>query len=82
MVHAPAPGAVHHPEETTEIKPFPLLKQAARLALPLVAGAMLAGAAVAKDIKIAHICQGPALLSTPGATVIVHFRSRWARVKG
>jgi branched-chain amino acid transport system substrate-binding protein len=37
------------------MKPFPLLKQAARLALPLVAGAMLAGAAVAKDIKIAHI---------------------------
>ena len=28
------------------------------------------------------LCQGPALLSTPGATVIVHFRSRWARVKG
>ena len=27
-------------------------------------------------------CQGPALLSTPGATVIVHFRSRWARVQG
>jgi branched-chain amino acid transport system substrate-binding protein len=37
------------------MKPFPLLKQAARLALPLVAGAMLASAAVAKDIKIAHI---------------------------
>ena len=34
------------------------------------------------DSKPHKWCQGPALLSTPGATVIVHFRSRWARVKG
>ncbi|WP_418953514.1 substrate-binding domain-containing protein [Zeimonas sediminis] len=37
------------------MNPHSFLKQAARIALPLVAGAMLAGPAVAKDIKIAHI---------------------------
>ena len=35
-----------------------------------------------QDASRGGVCQGPALLSTPGATVIVHFRSRWARVKG
>lgn len=34
---------------------FPLFQRAGRYALPLVAGAMLAGAAVAKDITIAHV---------------------------
>ena len=37
------------------MKPFPLLKRAAALALPLLAGAMLAGPAAARDVKIAHI---------------------------
>jgi branched-chain amino acid transport system substrate-binding protein len=32
-----------------------LLRRAARLAVPLVAGAMLAGTAVAKDVTIAHV---------------------------
>ena len=34
---------------------LPLLERARRYALPLVAGAMLAGTAVAKDIRIAHV---------------------------
>ncbi len=34
---------------------FSMLRQAGRLAMPLVAGVMLAGAAVAKDVTIAHV---------------------------
>ncbi len=34
---------------------FSILRQAGRLALPLMAGALLAGAAMAKDITIAHV---------------------------
>jgi branched-chain amino acid transport system substrate-binding protein len=37
------------------MKPLLLLKQLARLALPVMAGAMLIGPAVAKDITIAHV---------------------------
>jgi len=37
------------------MQPFPVLKRAARYALPLMAGALLAGTAVARDITIAHI---------------------------
>jgi len=46
---------------------FPLLKRASRYALPLVAGAMLAGAAVAKDIRIAHVYSKTGALQAYGA---------------
>ncbi len=46
---------------------FPLLKRAGRYALPLVAGAMLAGTAVAKDIKIAHVYSKTGFLAAYGA---------------
>ena len=42
---------------------LPLLERASRYALPLVAGAMLAGTAVAKDIRIAHADYEPEHLS-------------------
>ena len=53
------------------MKPLSLLKQAARLALPLVAGAMLVGTAVAKDIKIAHIYSKTGLLEAYGKQTAV-----------
>jgi len=46
---------------------IPLLKRAARYALPLAAGAMLAGAAAAKDIKIAHVYSKTGALQAYGA---------------
>jgi len=46
---------------------FPLLKRAGRYALPLVAGAMLAGTAVAKDIRIAHVYSKTGFLAAYGA---------------
>jgi len=46
---------------------FPLLKRAGRYALPLVAGAMLAGTAVAKDIRIAHVYSKTGALQAYGA---------------
>ncbi|HMM51303.1 MAG TPA: ABC transporter substrate-binding protein, partial [Burkholderiaceae bacterium] len=45
----------------------PLLKRASRFALPLVAGAVLAGAAVAKDIRIAHVYSKTGALQAYGA---------------
>ena len=46
---------------------FPLLKRAARCVLPLAAGAMLAGAAAAKDIRIAHVYSKTGALQAYGA---------------
>jgi len=46
---------------------FPLLKRASRYALPLVAGALLGGAAVAKDITIAHVYSKTGALQAYGA---------------
>ena len=46
---------------------FPLLKRAGRYALPLVAGAMLAGTAGAKDIKIGPVYSKTGLLAADGA---------------
>ena len=43
-----------------------LLKRIGRLALPLMAGAMLAGAAIAKDITIAHVYSKTAPLEAYG----------------
>jgi len=37
------------------VKPKSLMKRAGALVLPLIAGALLSGAAAAKDVKIAHI---------------------------
>ena len=46
---------------------LPLLERASRYALPLVAGAMLAGTAVAKDIRIAHVYSKTGALQAYGA---------------
>ena len=45
---------------------FSLLRHAGRLAMPLVAGVLLAGAAAAKDIKIAHVYSKTGLLEAYG----------------
>ena len=46
---------------------LPLLERASRYALPLVAGAMLAGTAVAKDVRIAHVYSKTGALQAYGA---------------